>query len=255
MKKMRGFHNHVKSVVLEKYAKISNANSLLDIGTGRGGDMHKWNKIGINYVIGIDIQKSYIQEAIARYSNTRSLLRRKYKFYYTSPQNMFLPYLQYKKYTTEFDMISCMFAFHYFFESEESLRNILSQISFSLRENGYFVCVSPLGEKVLELLQNNKSFKNNICYIEKDYETLSDFGNKIKFMLSGTLYFGEKMMSEEYLIIKDKLVDIAKEYNLTVVEYDSFSKYYTHTNMPLESEIVSFLNGVIVFKKICNTQT
>lgn len=45
-----------------------------------------------------------------------------------------------------FHMASCMFALHYFFKDEMSLRNLVAGAGFLLREGGFFACVHADGE-------------------------------------------------------------------------------------------------------------
>lgn len=45
-----------------------------------------------------------------------------------------------------YHMASCMFALHYFFKDEMSLRNLVAGAGFMLRDGGFFVCVHADGE-------------------------------------------------------------------------------------------------------------
>ena len=72
-------------------------------------------------------------------------------------------------------------------------------------------------------------------------------------MLSGTLYFGESMLSEEYLIFKSVLEKQALKHNLKLVKYESFKEYYTSLyNLNNEFYNASMLNGVFVLEKVRN---
>jgi hypothetical protein len=42
----------------------------------------------------------------------------------------------------------------------------------------------------------------------------------------GTLYFGESTVSHEYLVYKDILVDELKKYNITLLQWYSFERYF-----------------------------
>nr|WOF72282.1 mRNA capping enzyme [Saccharomycopsis crataegensis] len=48
---LRAFHNKVK---LELLNKIKNRNVLLDVGSGKGGDMGKWQKLGFKKIYAVD---------------------------------------------------------------------------------------------------------------------------------------------------------------------------------------------------------
>ena len=251
-KRMRQFHNDVKLKVLQE--NTQEVSTLLDIGTGRGGDMHKWDKCNIQHVVGIDISKAYIQEAIKRFNSSKHLKGRNYKFYYTAPDKMYDKYLQFIGHTLHFDIVTCMFAFHYFFENEKTLDTIMNQISNSLTTGGRFIGVAPFGENIVHMFKMTKGdiIQNNAFYIEKSFKNLNTetLGMKIKFMISGTLYFGERMLSEEYLVFKSVLQDVASQYNMKVIKYTSFHDYYnSFYNLQGDFFKASMLNGVFVLEK------
>tara|TARA_B100001093_G_scaffold3139_1_gene3213 strand:+ start:2200 stop:3000 length:801 start_codon:yes stop_codon:yes gene_type:complete len=251
-KKIRNFHNEVKFRILTKYVdKSESIRSLLDIGTGRGGDIHKWYKLKIQYVTAIDINKKYINEAIKRYNSTNYLKLTNYRFYYTTEEKMFKLYLNSINHKIKHDIITCMFALHYFCKNMKTLESILLQVSESLPNNGYFVCVSPLGERIMEILRGEMIYKTNTLMVERCFDELKKIGDKVKFMMSGTLYFGEKIISEEYLIFEETLRNVGEKFNLKLIEYSSFKNEYSNINgLSDESKEVSFLNGVIVFQKM-----
>jgi mRNA (guanine-N7-)-methyltransferase len=232
---------------------INNQIKLLDVGVGRGGDMMKWNNANIKNVIGIDINKSYIIEAIKRFKNQRSFFNNNYKFFYCYENFIFQDYLKSKNinFVHEFDIISCMFAFHYFWKDEKTLENILQQISKSLKPNGFFIGTCPDGDKIFEYLQNTDVFQNEAVMITKTYKNnKKTIGNSIDFMLSGTLYFGDNMISNEYLVFKDIFIEKCKKYDLNLIEYTNFENLYTHNyNLNENYKIASFLNTKFVFKK------
>ena len=165
---LRKFHNFVKLKLYQKYAK--NSNILLDIGTGRGGDMIKWHKSNIQQVIALDINNVYISEAISRYNYNLQLKRRDYNFYYCNPKSIFMNFLNSKELTKSFDSISCMFALHYFFDNINNIKNLLEQISISLKTGGYFFGTCLDGDKTHMLLGNNQKYASNAMYIEKHYD-------------------------------------------------------------------------------------
>ena len=255
-KLLRTFHNDVKMIMISKYSsyvKEASTISLLDIGVGRGGDMHKWNKCNIRNVIGIDVNKVYIHEAIKRLKRISYMNSNKcYKFYYTFPDLMFQSFcakMQIKCHNN-FDLVSCMFAFHYFWKNEHTLRDIIKQISDSLKDGGYFIGVAPQGEAIQSLLGGSKTYTTPNMQIERKYDTVSKIGDAISFMLSGTLYFGENMMSDEYLIFKDVFVSIALEHDLHCVEYTGFKDYYMNNYcMNDTTKEASFVNCAFAFVK------
>ena len=241
-KNMRKFHNWVK---LQLISKVNQTNAcLFDIGVGRGGDLHKWLLCNIKQVIGVDVSTAYIHEAISRF---KTLKRRDvyYKFYNVNPKDDYLAFLRNKNETIRrFNIVSCQFAFHYFAETDESLRRIFKTISDALLPDGYFIGTVPDGKHIDELLVDNY-YKNSVMFVKKDQ-------NRIKFSLSGTLYFGDKLISDEFVVYKEKLVEIAEEYNLKLIEWTPFEDLYGKYDDILDGDHkkASFVNSAFIFKKM-----
>lgn len=258
---MRKFHNQVKTQLYFKYANNKFENNddfnLLDIGTGRGGDMFKWNKVKVRQVVGLDINQYYIGEAIQRYNQSHSTLKMcDYKFYACSPKYMFIQFLKYKHLQLSFNAISCMFAIHYFLNNYDSIYSLIKQISISLKKGGYFFGTCLDGDKVNNKLNGIDLYNSSAMFIKKEYTNIESVGNKIQFMLSGTLYFGEKMLSNEFLVYKSTLTNICKECDLELVEYMSFEEYHKEMESMNQFRLsddykeASFLNVAFVFRKI-----
>ena len=170
---------------------------MIDYACGKGGDLPKWIKIQLNFILGIDLSKDNIENrldgACARYLN--------YKKKYTSlPNALFLNgnsganiksgdafsnaknkdimnailgigkknestlgkgvYKNYGIAHNGFNVSSIMFALHYMFEKEEILNEFLKNISQCTAINGYFIGCCFDGKKIfkmLESIENNES--------------------------------------------------------------------------------------------------
>lgn len=239
MEYLRVHHNNIKSQLLKKYTNPKD--SLLDIGTGRGGDMLKWNKCKLSKVIGIDIEPSYIQEANNRFINNN--LKNNFKFIVDKE-------IEYSKYGV-FNVITCNFCFHYLCSSQKSVECSLSEISKSLDKNGYFIMTVLDGYKIKNILDISSVYKNRSGLISKQYDKNDTFGMSIKFMLTDTLYFGEDSISHEYLVFIDKIIEIAKKYNLVCVENNEFNNFTSKVKhlMDGQTKFFSDIYTALVFKK------
>jgi mRNA (guanine-N7-)-methyltransferase len=254
-KNIRYFHNDVKFRILNKVCTLLNNTNitLLDIGVGRGGDMMKWHKNKIQKVIGIDISKSAVLEAIQRLKKQNHLSNRDYKFYFTKENSIFQDFLNGINVSTTntFDIITSMFSFHYFWKSKDILCNIIHQISDSLKPGGYFVGTCPDGDFIHDDLLKNNIIRNDAILIERKFiKNEKDIGNKINFLMTGTLYFGENMLSEEYLVYKDIFIALCEHNNLVLIEYQRFSEYHDHKFLLSSNhKYASFLNTTFIFQK------
>ena len=257
---MRDFHNWIKSVLIsnitEYYYSIKRNEkvALLDIAVGRGGDLSKWNNAYITDVFGFDANKEYIYSknpenpgALERYNNLKKKANWNVKVQFavgdvTRPLGyndipnvdlLIQDYLTKKLKKQSFDLVSCQFALHYFFSSEEALRNMLAVVSKYLKSGGYFFGTTVDGDKIKEYFKDYKGkvIKRSIYKIERSFppKPKSAFGNKYTFTIfdnkDKTNYFNTIPISVEYLTDLNILTLIAKQYNLEPVNINFFEKY------------------------------
>jgi mRNA (guanine-N7-)-methyltransferase len=258
---LRKFHNWVKSELISRTTKIFNKNNknLLDIAVGRGGDLFKWQAAGITHVTGIDINSDSINSndsqnpgAIMRYSQSKV---KNVKVTYLVG-DVTDPNLRIKG---KYSFVSCQFALHYFFESEESLRNVLRLVSGALVPGGYFYGTTIDGEKIKSL----KKLEGEYYSIKKEYSGAKGvFGKRYSFLIKDTAY---SFPMKEYLVDFDTLNKIAREYSLEPEYTEIFEDYYLgSTNitpfgvllekypgpaLSEEEKLISGLNSIFIFKK------
>lgn len=269
MDNLRKFHNWVKTKLLTKATKYiehkqSNKKiNLLDLAVGRGGDLHKWNKLNIDTVIGIDIDKPSIEEANKRYT-THKFYKTKVNLHAYDLRNPAADQFIQKYYNNiKFDIISCQFALHYFFESKEIFNSLMKLVSNRLNKGGLFIGTTLDGKKIQELLKNTNISKGRLYTIKKNYEDdrTNLYGKMYQMTIGKTddkskSYFAFAGESSEYLVDINELVRIANKNNMKLVGYKSFRKLYetykqeTHKQMTPDEKIPSFLNFSFVFQKI-----
>ena len=182
-----------------------------------------------------------------------------------------------------FDICSCMFAIHYFFETEDKINGFLNNVRTMLKQGGEFVCTFMDGKSVVDAINANggdmvegrkKLNKYNedkgvplwaiIRRYEKDIET--DFKKKVDVYIEAT-----KKFIPEFIVNFDVLIRKCKEYNLELVESELFSQtfnkikskyldinvkknniYNIITDLDKEEELkqFSFFNRWCIFKKV-----
>lgn len=244
IKNMRSFHNKIK-LLLIKRSVIGKSNvTLVDAGVGRGGDMFKWDKCNIHTVIGYDVCHPSIVEANSRYDN--SGLRKTRNYTFVVCHSIFELRLSKKVQT-----ISCQFAIHYLFQSQERLRMFLRDVSDNLENNGMFIGTFLNGDRLNELPNH---FSNKCFYIDKKYDDTDNalvFGREIHFHISGTVYFGENTVSIEYVVSPDILQQECERVGLHLIEFTPFQAYYDDLNYGLDEDhkTCSFLYDTFCFKK------
>jgi hypothetical protein len=161
--RMRKYHNKIKEYLYNKYCNRSS--SLLELCSGRGGDMHKWLYNNIQKVVGYDVSSKNITECLRRMNQLQEINKIKYDYTFhkldLSLNDSFKTI--YQNNPKEFDNICCHFGLHYFFQSENSFKNILNILEKSLKLNGYFI-VTFMDNTQLDKIFDNK---NKIYEINK----------------------------------------------------------------------------------------
>ena len=190
---LRDFHNkYIKETILYSAVMNKPNMALIDIGMGLAQDMHKWRRVNAGAVLGIDIAGDSINNpnhgAYQRLWSTmlrngrqnvlpmafvvgdasknmaagdagasaedkiilQSVLGR------IRPDGVVPPYIETQmasRFKAKADVISCMFATHYFFASKQAFDGFLQNIAENLKIGGYFIGCCFDGEKTFEFLK------------------------------------------------------------------------------------------------------
>lgn len=165
--------------------------SLYDPACGEAGDLQKWVDSNIDVVVGTDVSKHNIYQdsgANDRLSQVRFFQNKRYVFLpidfskdltssvtngmkdidekdqrlaqivwgekgLTSGEDALKTYKDLGK--KQFNIISCQFALHYFFESDSTVKNFINNIDKNLKKGGLFIGTVFDGKKVDKLLNDN----------------------------------------------------------------------------------------------------
>jgi hypothetical protein len=111
------------------------------------------------------------------------------------------------------DIITCMFALHYFTENTKSLSIFLRNVSECLNENGVFIGVAPDSDYISQMMQGTLTNE----YVEVRPTVTEGAYQFIIKDSSNTDYFAFKGASTEYVINKAQLENIANTYDLFLV--------------------------------------
>lgn len=256
--RMRRFHNKVKEYLYNTYCK--DTEYLLELCSGKGGDLHKWIHNDIKNVHGYDISEKNITECNRRVQQlkTKTPIVNNYNFFKLDLTRSNSYEIIYKNNSNMFNIICCQFGIHYFFESEKYFNNILEILNNTLINNGYFI-VTFMDNEMIDNLFNNK----NMCYYEKDNEILyllerenisSIYGNKLNITLNGNNILGEG--SEEWIINFNNFKQIMESNGYKCIESELFKNLYDSSFDLQDFEFdISFLNRYCVFQKINSDNT
>lgn len=240
---MRRFHNNIKRQLYDKYTK--NIDKLLDLACGKGGDLDKWVSNNIKKVVGYDIDEKSIIEAQRRVREYRNPINTQVEVFVKDLSRNVISG------NKDCDVVTSMFAFHYFFETEETFNTIMKSIDNNLKEGGYFIGALFDGDSIRKILKNGEYVlkdNNELKFSINAYEKLNDnaFSNKISVYLKDTVL---DVPMDEYIVDFDKFVDLMKNRGYDLVESKMFSELDTNSILNDIEKGVSYLNRYFVFKR------
>ena len=326
-KSLQEFHNLcVKSKLIEG---VSNRGDIIiDYAVGKGGDMSKWVYSNLNFILGIDISKDNIHNqldgACARYIKARLKYKELPKALFVvgnsgcnirdgtalntvkdksivdaifgnGPKDINIlgkgVYNNYGVATNGFNVSSCQFALHYFFENKKTLLSFIKNIVECTKLNGHFIATCYDGKTVFDKLKNKMNGESliinknayKICEITKMYDKTGFPDDEL------SLNYPIKVLQEsinksfiEYLVNSTYFIEIMNDYGFVIIEKEEANKlgipngtglfndfykemekdiemnfhkktdYKTAMNMSSEEKEISFMNRYFVFKKIRN---
>ena len=204
---LQRFHNEAKRVMLKHFA--FKAPRLLDLACGRGGDIHKWRALSVGYVKGVDVSSASIEEAKARAEQSRGVARTVLDFEHGDAGRAWTD-------GTEYDVVTCFFALHYFFASESVAHALMANVAGSLRKGGAFVGITASGRRVVDRLKHADVFDNGVVEVRSCWQGAPQcFGSAYTFAARDTVT--EASAVPEYLVFANVLVKVARMHGLTPV--------------------------------------
>ena len=323
---MRNFHNKfVKDALINAVSKPDD--TLIDFAVGKAGDLNKWKNAKLSFIFGIDVSKDNIENkvdgACVRYikqankqAKFPSILfavgNSQYNFRegngFTTDKSKVIynavigkgsndPSLigkgvhkNYGKGKDGFNIASCQFALHYFFEDVNSLKGFIRNVSENTRVGGYFIGTCYDGSLLFNRLRDLQ--KGDIYNVSKDSSTIleitkqydeTEFNND-----SSCLGYAIEVLQEtinvrwkEYLVNFNYLIRVMENFGFTLLSsqelkdinmpnslgnfgelFDKMKQdkknhhhYGEAINMSVQEKEISFLNKYFIFKKNKNVDT
>ena len=256
---LRNFHNlYVKKRLLTGVSKPED--TLIDYAVGKGGDISKWKQSRLKFVFGIDVAPDNIYNqkdgVCARYLSERSSTRNLFSgiflqgnsglnikdgsaFVNSKDKAIANAIVGNSKMNSElgkavsqnhgigsggFNVSSCQFAIHYFFENKTTLHNFLRNVSENTKLNGYFVGTCYDGQTVFNKLKDNGDYSiyvddKMIFNIQKKYNE-TGFVDDERSLGYAINVFQESInkYSVEYLVNFEYLRRLMEDYGFILIE-------------------------------------
>ena len=325
-KGLRDFHNlYVKRKLIYNLSKPGD--TLIDYSCGRGGDIPKWTDAKLSFVYGIDNSKDNIDNKIdgvcSRYLDYKKIYSVPYALFVLGDSTLNIrngeamkndksklinravfgngtfhvekmePAIvrQIGKASNGFDISSCQFSLHYFFETKYTLHNFIRNLSECTKLHGIFIGTCFDGKTIFSELKNrvmgdgvevrengiklwemvklfpNTSFENDDTSIGYKISVYQHSIHKyIDEYLVNFTYFVQLMNSYGFELLTKEDAKMFKFQSSTGMFEDLYksmkreikfddSKLHYALNMTSNEKYISFLNRFFIFKKVSDVNT
>ena len=245
IKSMNIFHHKVKDYLYSNFT----SGDILELSGGRGGDLYSLEKIKPNKVLFIDKDKNALIEAVNKWIKIKKNKKSKTVICFQDAdlnldQSKLIIKLSTDFKFNKFSLVSCQFAFHYFYSSKKTFDNIIKTINSRIEDNGFLLLTLFDGKTVNDKLKNKDLIiGDGIFTIKKKYKKYGGFGNEIEV-------FGQTIGTHnEYLVDYNEFVEKMKKHNFILKESKMFSEMFDNTLKDYEKEFSGLSRYYIFYKK------
>lgn len=322
---LKNFHNlYVKKMLINGVSK--QGDTLIDFACGKAGDLPKWIAAKLSFIFGVDVSPDNLENrldgACARYISSRKINKHMPSALFVNGNSAYNikdgsamlndkakqvtaavfgngpkeadkigsgVAKQYGKGELGFNVSSCQFAIHYFFENPDILKGFLKNIAECTKLNGYFIGTSYDGKLLFNELKKIKTGESiqiveeekKIWEIIKNYkaDTFEDNSSSISYEISVyqesiNQYISEYLVNYDYF---DRLMDaygfkiiskeeanemgipegtgLFSELFINMIDEIQRNKYKqtlfgAAPNMSTGEKKISFLNRYFIYKKV-----
>ena len=210
---LRGFNNYIKSLVMSDFlGRLGplgrGGATVLDLGCGKGGDLGKWGLAKPAHLVCVDIADVSVAQCKDRYQE-RPNFNADFIVADCSRDKLDDKFKEHGIQGIEFDLVSCQFALHYGFESQNQAIRMIKNAVSHLKPGCFFFGTIPnsnyLVKKYLSQSANSSP--------DSDVPPSSKFGNDVyyvDFLEPGRTNF--PLFGAEYVFYLDGAVQALPEF-------------------------------------------
>ena len=277
----RKFHNQIKFSLLEIANYKKKPLRLFDIGCGQGGDINKWIKTKFGLVVAVDKVAENVNRALERQSKLKTAEKEKIVFLVADMSKSLkggeavrrnedierLKRIEAKMKRPAYDVLSCQFAIHYFFQNSNTWSTFLQNVLNIVKCGGLFIGTCMHGETVHNHLENIGDVSGSFGRIQKAYDRADFLSNSVPLgykitteiksigtqndeYLVHTGWFQKQMKLHNFELFMVKKHPVFKVGNALFGDiYKNFEKQSKHIHLSDEEKTFSFMNQYFVFKR------
>lgn len=236
---MRRWHNTVKTNILSR--EVGKDKIIVDIGSGRGGDLSHWRKAGIRRIYAVEPNKENREEFKRRMYDMKDVNNIKIIGKNFQDRDGVLKKIEPED-KDNIDAVVSFFSSTFFYKDKETFQGFLDTLS-ALRP-AKFVCIVLDGSKVVEKMKKGK-IVNQSFSIVKGKESEGPFGNSI----TTTIFDKGSMVkdTEEYLFDFTHFATEMKKIGYSLKKGSDY--FLTSDVLSEEASLFSELNRRFVFVK------
>lgn len=267
---MNQFHNHIIKADLYKVSEDTRNKSLLELACGQASDLNRWIANKFTRVLGIDYTLDNITNprsgAYSRFLNAKMYTKNFTMLFAAGDcskpirtgkasdnidieskellQHIFdrkrnsNKFDNIRNFPTKFDVVSCMFSVHYFFENEEKLDGFIKNVAENIAEKGKFILTfmdKDLVKKILE--PNGKAIGKDpisnatVWAIIRNYNVNTSvvYNQKIDVFIENT----GRLISEN-LVDLNTLISKLSKFNIQFVESQTFEQTFKNKKAEID---------------------
>ena len=289
---LKNFHNlYVKKMLISGASK--QGDTLIDFACGKAGDLPKWIASKLSFVFGVDLSPDNLENrldgACARYLGARKINKHMpYALFANGNSALNIKdgsamrndkakqvtaalfgngpkeadkigkgvARQYGKGDGGFNVSSCQFAIHYFFENPDILKGFLKNVAECTKLNGYFIGTSYDGKLIFNELRNVKTGESiqlvdegkKVWEVKKLYkgDTFEDNSSSINYEIS---VYQESINQDisEYLVNYDYFDRLMDAYGFKIISKEEANEMGLPSGSGLFSEL--FINMLDELKR------
>jgi mRNA (guanine-N7-)-methyltransferase len=232
---LRHFNNWVKSVLIDRFCPQPHPH-VFDCACGKGGDIPKWKLKSVNSYVFADRSSKSLTAAYEKFLTLDTPCRSRFLFgdIFGTDISPFISDLS-------FHLVSCQFALHYAFRTEENARQAVRNLCSRLLPGGHVILTIPNAARIVKQFRQvpdqhtisisiSESSAMPICTIQRhfDLDRIPPFGAEYLFWLKGSVEAVTDGGVAEYLVHPGVLVALFKACDCTLIETREFHEAYVY---------------------------